>query len=591
MATLKTKNLLAQLAELETTLSGFSFEELTAEEAKTLKASFSSFKTLLNQQIFGTAASDLYSPVHEAPKNAPVPVELASNKLIAHVSHEIRTPLNGIIGFANLLKEEKLTVGQLKKVDAIQAASHHLMEIINEVLDYTKQSSSIVDSNAYDFNFSGLIKDITFLCKTLMVDTSVALKVNVSPNVPKILVGDPSKISQVLLNLLGNAIKFVAQGQISLSVKAIAQNSDSCILQFTVLDTGIGISDHQLDSIFDSYTQAEEDTQKRYGGYGLGLSIVKEIIEKLGGGIDVKSTLGTGTTFTFSIPFKVGSLDNVATVKTPTVNKLEGKAQLEGTNVLVFEDNELNQHLIREQLTNWHCTTYVTANPEEGLHILNTKQVDVVLMDLKMPEMNGYDLTKKIRSQADTRVSQVPVIAFSADFTAGDQKRCLEAGINDFLLKPYTLNDLMFKLLKRNKAPNLTEESIKLLQQKTIKPAPEHAQVGLDLHNLLEECYGEIAMLEELVRLFKQNIYEFIGGVKIAISNHDFEEIYQAAHKVKAGVALMNAQDLKQIVITIEEQCEQKNLLGITKQFNLFLKKYPNTETQLDSELKLLKSK
>jgi signal transduction histidine kinase/CheY-like chemotaxis protein len=588
MSKLKTKNLLSQLSDLEASLNGFSFEELNMEEAKALKNSFNRFKTQLNNQIYG--ADRIIEDDSSTIKTVSLPTVAQDNKLIAHVSHEIRTPLNGIIGFANLLREENLTAGQFKKVDAIQSASYNLMEIINEVLEYSKLTAGIEDFDSIDFNLHGLIKDVMFLCQTLIVDKSVTLTIDIAPNVPKILIGDPSKLSQIFLNLLGNAIKFVEKGQIGLSVAVTEQKKGIHMLQFSIKDTGIGISSEQLGYVFESYKQAELDTFKKYGGSGLGLSIVKEIVEKQGGTISVTSKLGTGTTFKFLIPFRKGNIQNIPKNKPKPISTEKGRALLGGTNILVFEDNELNQHLISEQLNKWNCITYVTANPKEGLALLKTHKIDIVLMDLKMPEMSGFEISKSIRSLEDANLSQVPIIAFSADFTAQDQEQCYASGINDFLLKPYTLNELMIKLLKRKKERNLTQASLRFLQQETISTNEQQWET-VDLNGLLEECYGEIEMLEELIRLFKQNIYEFIGAIKIAISNKNFEEIYQASHKIKAGLALMNTKGLKNLIVGMEKGAKNEELATIEQQFSQFLAQYPLKEVLIDKELEKLKKR
>lgn len=583
MPKLTTRDLLGQLSDLEVTLNGFSYEELNAEEAKELKKSFNRFKSQLSDSIFGSDRPETNETMLE--ENAQINAA-NGNKLIAHASHEIRTPLNGIIGFTNLLKEEELTPSQFKKVDAIQTASHSLMEIINEVLEYSKLTAGIEGFDAIDFNFHALIKDVMFLCQTLIVDKSVSLKVVIAPNVPKVLLGDPSKLSQVLLNLLGNAIKFVEKGHIKLGVELKKIKKETFVLQFSIEDTGIGMSKEQLDIVFESYQQADKSTFNKYGGTGLGLSIVKEIITKQGGSIKAKSSLGIGTTFQFVIPFQKGNINNIPKNKPKTIGVSQGKNLLGGTKILVFEDNELNQHLISEQLRKWDCEIYVTANAADGLSILNKRNIDIILMDLKMPGMSGFEVSKSIRSLVNKKISQTPIIAFSADFTAQDQELCYASGINDFLLKPYTLNELMIKLLKRKKERNLTQATLELLKQETIS-VNESGHVDLSL--VLNECYGEIDMLAELIRLFKQNVYEFIGSVKIGISNENFEEIFMAAHKIKAGLALMNTNDLKSIIVGIEENCKMKKMGIINDFFKQFLQLYPKKEALIDIEFEKLK--
>lgn len=584
MSKLTTQDLLGQLSDLENTLNGFSYEELSTKEAKELKQSFNRFKVQLNNRIFGTDPLNTSESVSD--KHQKISVD-NGNRLITHASHEIRTPLNGIIGFANLLKDEDLTPSQLKKVDAIQTASRYLLDIINEVLEYSKLSSGLEGFDTIDFNIHAIIKDVMFLCQNLIVDKSVALQVCIAPSVPKVLLGDPSKLSQVLLNILGNAIKFVEKGHIKLEVDLKEIRQEKYLIQFSVVDTGIGMSKEQLDIVFERFQQADKKTFDTYGGTGLGLSIVKEIINKQGGEIEAKSTLSQGTTFEFYIPFTKGNINNIPKNKPKTISVAQGRKLLGGTSILVFEDNELNQHLIGEQLRKWECNTYVTSNVEEGLAILTDNHIDVVLMDIKMPEMNGFDVSKRIRAFENTKISQTPIIAFSADFTAHDQELCYAAGINDFLLKPYTLNELMIKLLKRKKERNLTEASLQLLKQESIVAKQSNY---VDLSPVLKECDGKIEMLAELIRLFKQNVFEFIGAVRIGMSNENFEAIYSAAHKIKAGLALMNTKDLKDLIIGIENSCKREKLQMLEGQFKQFLILYTQKEAQIDIEFEKLKN-
>ena len=310
MSILKTQDLLSQLSQLESSLNDFSFEELTTEEAASLKTSFNDFRSRLENRILNPSEAVVRAkPVKKSEDNSGK--DDNGTKLIAHISHEIRTPLNGIIGFANLLREEKLNPSQLKKVDAIQNASYNLRDIINEVLEYSKLTSGVESLDTIDFNFHGLINDVIYLCQTLIVDKNVDLQVSIDSKIPKTMMGDPSKLSQILLNLLGNSIKFVEKGQINLMVGIKEKKQNTYVLDFAVKDTGIGIPKDKLKTVFESYKQAEDDTFSKYGGTGLGLSIVKELVEKQNGKIFVNSIEGKGTEFLFTIPFKKGSPSNI----------------------------------------------------------------------------------------------------------------------------------------------------------------------------------------------------------------------------------------------------------------------------------------
>lgn len=589
MSVLKTKDLLDQLSQLESSLKEFSFEELNTLEAAELSSSFKSFKHKLEENIYNPNRSEKSDSEHtdvsdEQSENSEKSEEY---NLIAHVSHEIRTPLNGIIGFTNLLKEEGLNSKQLIKVNAIQSASHTLMEVINEVLEFSKLTSGADDLNTIDFNFQGLIQDVTFLCQTLIMDSKVKLDVKIDPKIPKTLVGDPSKLSQILLNLLGNAIKFVEKGYVKFEITLGEKSKNTFTLNFSIQDTGIGIPEEQLPHIFESYKQADNNTFAKYGGSGLGLSIVKEIVKKQGGQITVTSKVGKGTTFKFSLPFEKGSRTNIPKEVLNTINVQKGKELLGGTRILVFEDNLLNQHLISEQLNKWGCKVYVTADAQNGMHLLKTQAIDLVLMDLKMPVMNGFEISKKIRSHKIKNISQVPIIALSADFTANDKDSCITAGINDFLLKPYTLDELLIKLKKNKKGKALTKESESLLKTETISNQNTDT---IDLNAVLKDCFGEIEMLEELVRLFKQNVFEFIGAVKIHLSHNDLKEVSLAAHKLKAGLALMKALHLKEIIVAIELSCKEENAGEVSRLFEEFLDAYPQNEITINKGLAKIKN-
>lgn len=583
----KTKDLIGQLSSLERTVSEFSFDELSTEDAKILKTSFNSFKNSLENHIYKSNTTN----VVEVKKSENEDVEcklLKQNQFIAHVSHEIRTPLNSIIGFANLLNEEKLSKSQHKKVDAIQFASTSLLKIINEVLEYSKLSSGNSNFETIDFNLSGLLNDVMFLCQTLMLDQKVKMIIDIDQNVPKIIKGDPTKLSQVLLNLLGNSIKFVDKGFIKLRVAAKNATKNDCVLEFSVIDTGIGISIEKLDKIFNCYAQATEDTSKKYGGTGLGLSITKEIIEKQNGNIKITSEVGLGTTINFSIPYGLGSIENIPIQRIDSKTFERGKELLAGTEILVFEDNLMNQHLIKEQLSKWDCKVYTHVNLQKGLAVLASKKIDLILMDLKMPNLNGFEISKTLRSHEDTRISQVPIVAFSADFTEQDSNECKAIGINDFLLKPYTLNELMSVILNNKRTREKNMEFKQILQKQMIEPK-ETSKV--DLNNLLKDCFGELEMLNELVKLFKMNALEFIGNVKVHLQTENLKEIALCAHKLKAGFAMLKANGMHQLIVELESKCKENKLADVIELYELFLKDYPRLEQNIDDNLTLLNKK
>ncbi|MEP2278062.1 ATP-binding protein [Maribacter sp.] len=586
MAISKSKDLLGQLTQLERTVGEFSFEELNASDAKELKDTFNTFRSTLEKHIYTP------KPVQIAPKNIETVTttknEVSDKQFIAHISHEIRTPLNSIIGFANLLKEEKLTQGQHKKVDAIQFASNTLLKLINEVLEYSKISTGNNNFESVDFNLHSLLKDVMFLCETLIVDREIELLIDIDENVPKIVKGDPSKLSQILLNLLGNSVKFVERGYIKLEVFTKQSKNNDFLIEFSVADTGIGISQEKIDFIFNSYTQAEDDTAKKYGGTGLGLTITKEIVDQLNGEIEIDSIINRGTTVRFRMPYMIGATAKkpIKKLKKATTNK-DGKL-LAGTEILVFEDNKMNEHLIVEQLTQWGCTVHANIDLDKGLYLLSSRKIDLILMDLKMPGQNGFEVSKAIRNHKNKKVNSVPIIAFSADFTEQDSKDCKEIGINDFLLKPYTLDDLL-NIIFNNKENIKEQIDFSLILQKPMIEPKETTVV--DLQHLLKDCFGEIDMLKELVKLFKLNVIEFIGNVKIHLKTQDLKEIALSAHKLKAGFAMIKADGMRKLIVDLEKSCKTNQPEKVKELYMAFLNDYPLLEENLNRSLELMNKK
>jgi nitrogen-specific signal transduction histidine kinase/FixJ family two-component response regulator/HPt (histidine-containing phosphotransfer) domain-containing protein len=586
MSISKTTDLLDQLSQLERSVSEFSFEELSADEAKELKNSFNTFKSSLENQIFTpNQNSDSF-------KKEPLMVvdkqEVSQKEFITHVSHEIRTPLNSIIGFANLLKEEKLTSSQQKKVEAIQFASDTLLKLINEVLDYSKISSGNTSFESIDFKLHGLLNDVMFLCETLLVDSKVELLIDIDKSVPKVIKGDPSKLTQVILNLVGNSIKFVNQGYIKVGVFVKEVKENDYVLEFSVSDTGIGISKEKINSIFERYSQADNDTYLKYGGTGLGLSITKEIIEKQNGEIEINSVVGKGTTVSFTIPFSKGDVNNLSVEKTNSLDIKEAKKLLKGTEIMVFEDNLMNQHLILEQLTKWGCNVHTNVTLDKGLAILATKKVDLILMDLKMPNLNGFEVSKAIRLNQNPLISNIPIVAFSADFTEQDGKDCDSIGINDFLLKPYTLNDLMSIIVKNKRDNKPTEEFGLILQKQMIEPKETTI---VDLNSLLNDCFGELEMLNELIKLFKTNVLEFIGNVRIHLKSDNLVEIAFSAHKLKASFAMLKATGMHNLILELEANCKANKPDMVKELYESFLNDYPLLENNLNIDLERLNKK
>ncbi len=593
---MKPKELLSKLSNVESLLNEFSFEELNSEQAKALKRSLEAFKIQLQETIEGKVVLDhnahdftssAKSKVYQQKDSNPNKPE---NLLVANVSHELRTPLNGIIGFTDLLKEDELTEIQQERVDAIQSASYSLMGIINELLEYSKLSAGLEKFENVDFNFYRLVRDVVYLCNTLIVQKNVSLELVIDPAIPKVLRGDPAKLSQVLLNLLGNAIKFVDEGHIDLNILFKKKEESEFHIEFTIADNGIGIEKEHLPFIFDSFRQGAANTNKSYGGTGLGLSIVKQIITNLNGDISVASNLGKGTTFTFFLPFAEGDKTKIRKNNTAKDHLRDAAKLIKGSRILVFEDNPLNQRLIEERLKNWGCTVFVTDNGKFGIGLLEKQDIDIVLMDLRMPGMNGFEVSECIRKHKTKAISQTPIIALTADFTVRDKKNSELHGINDFILKPYSPDELLLKLIKNK---NTLESKTDSLEPTLIGFSTKDTESDVfSLDHIFKDCLEKIELVEELVRLYKQNVLEFIGEVKHHLQQKDFDALDFSLHKMKSGLAMMRTYELNSIVMQMDKCCNSdKDLKHMNFLFDCFVAEYADTEVAMDLELERLKKK
>lgn len=366
------------------------------------------------------------------------------DKFLANMSHEIRTPMNAIIGMAQLLKDTPLTALQTKFVNSINFASDTLLSLINDILDFSKIEAGMIDFEDKPFSLTTLIGEILEIAPFKSETRKISMEKNIASDVPSVISGDKYRLNQILLNLLSNAYKFTQRGKIELNISVVKKCDKNIILEFTVKDTGIGIPVEKVKTIFDGFTQASSDTTRKFGGTGLGLTIVKSLVELQKGELFVNSKEGSGSEFIFTLPFKIASIEN----KIEFPKKEETIKNLEGLKILVVEDNELNQFLIQSLLLKYKIIVDVVSDGKEALEITEKKNYDLILMDIQMPNMDGYEATKTIRTYADRLKCEIPIIAMTAHALVGERERCLGAGMNDYITKPIKLNDLLNSIYK-----------------------------------------------------------------------------------------------------------------------------------------------
>ena len=361
---------------------------------------------------------------------------------MANMSHEIRTPLNGIFGMANLLNDTKLSQRQKKYTSAILSSSNNLLTIINDILDFSKIEAGKFTLEKIDFNLKNIITSAIDSNMFKAEENGIDLNYHIKNNINTTFKGDPTRLNQVLLNLISNAVKFTQNGKVSLIIQLDSKNATHQRLKFSVKDNGIGINKDYLETIYESFSQAEKSTARKYGGTGLGLPISKKIVELMGGELKIKSEINKGSNFYFTIALEYSATD----AGSETVYKLsELTEDFHSSKILLVEDNAINRLMATTLLEKWNCDVDYAEDGLQAIEKLKTNKFELILMDMRMPNMGGVDATEIIRKELKV---MTPIIALTANAIKGDDKKCKEVGMDDYLSKPFTPIELNQKLTK-----------------------------------------------------------------------------------------------------------------------------------------------
>jgi PAS domain S-box-containing protein len=366
-------------------------------------------------------------------------------RFMANMSHEIRTPMNALMGFTNLLERTELTEKQKEFLKIIKTSGGNLLTLINDLLDFSKIEAGMLRIEATNFDIHEQIHSVDMLFRPKAQEKKVDFDVSISSKIPQMLNGDPTRVSQIVVNLLSNAFKFTERGYVTLSAELFDDNTDYATIKITVKDTGIGIKSQELPRIFQRFQQAQDDTTRLYGGSGLGLAIVKNLAEAMGGFVEADSKIGFGSTFSVILPFKKAiqkatDTENGTPQYKPDFGVKMDKNRLESPNsqpkksrILVVEDNPMNQRLASFLLTEWGYDFEIVEDGHQAINKVQTSDFQLIMMDIQLPVMDGYEATAAIRNQLK---STVPIIATTAHAFAGEREKCLAAGMNDYIPKP-----------------------------------------------------------------------------------------------------------------------------------------------------------
>lgn len=513
-----------------------------------------------------------------ASKDIAEELAMIKERFMANMSHEIRTPLNAISGFVDQLHASNLNYSQRKQTEIIQKSIQHILNIVNDILDFSKLNAGKLELNKKGFELRKTIHQTLELLEPLITEKNIELNQAIDEQVPNILIGDAYRIRQILFNIIGNAIKYTIEGSISVKVSYKNINMNACEIILEVKDTGIGINKDELDNIFKEFHMADNaEGWNKAGSSGLGLSITKMLVELHNGKIDIQSEINKGTTVTIKIPFVTGTLGDLSKEN----SYLNDLLFLENKKIIVADDELFNRVLMNNILHKYHVQTFEAENGLHVLSILEKENIDCILMDVKMPQLNGIQTTKRIREMKDKTKSETPIIAVTAALTHDNLKTFIENRVELFLEKPFkesALMDLVYNVIKNDPSfqgnANALIQSSETLQNKKL----------FDLSELLRQAGNDPNFMRDMLETLIISTKKGIEEIEDELIDERWDNINLIAHRLASPLRFIMASDAYNSIKQIENMTESELSISKTEILNQY-QTFKNQFTQLELAL------
>jgi signal transduction histidine kinase/CheY-like chemotaxis protein len=508
---------------------------------------------------------------------------IVKEQFLANMSHEIRTPINAVVGFAGLLQKTKLDTNQKQFVNLIQNSGENLLSVVNDILDISKIEAGMMRITKHPFSIKEICTSLEMMFQHKVNEKKLSFEFDFDKNIPTTLIGDAERLNQVLINLLNNAIKFTEKGTVKLSVQLLQKTEEEAKIQFIVKDTGIGISKEKLATVFERFEQADNNTARQYGGTGLGLAIVEKIVEMQAGEISVDSNLGEGATFKVILSYEyVNKPVEVTNNTTSPLQNASAKKEFSNHKILVAEDNKTNQTLLKFILQQWNLSYDLAENGQQVLDILSKEKYDLVLMDIQMPIMDGYEAASKVRKELGLNI---PMIAMTAHVLPTEKQKCIQAGMNDYISKP--IDETVFiGMLEKYLGSTLINS---FESQKYPVGGNNLLYIDVDyLNNIFSENAG---FVNEIMYQFREQFSRELKQLKLAVFENNTKEVIRLAHHMKTTVSSISINTpLKSMLDNIESKVESGNWTYINEELDKLLKAEPELMREINTVLTTTKT-